>query len=329
LGGLSPTVGQMSRKDGGFARLLGKHFLKKVMNGDVGVAATRLMKKLISARNQRSVPKFYYSAAEQIWVGVAMQKNEPIRSVSRALDILKTINRLHSPTLTEISRITSLPYPTTFRIVHTLIDEGMIEQEPFRKRYKATEQVKMLSSGFQEDDLILSAALEPMNAYTQKHLWPVALTVRVGNRMMVKHSTNQLTTQTFENYYPGDTMPLLKCSSGRVYLAFCSDEERETIIAGLRSSDPKVNELDLDLVASKEYRTSVREAGYAEYVRAQHNKNPGKTSAFAVPVIAGGQLRACLTVVFFAEAHKMDEAIAKYLEPTQMLAQDVVIRASQ
>ncbi|MEL7189064.1 MAG: helix-turn-helix domain-containing protein [Pseudomonadota bacterium] len=128
-----------------------------------------------------------------------MEKGQSIRTISHALQILKTINRLDAPTLTEISRSTSLPYPTTFRLVHALIEEGMVEQEPFRKRYVPTEQVRMLSTGFQEDTRLLNASIDPMKQFTQEFLWPVALTVRVGNRMMVKHSTSQLTTQTFQN----------------------------------------------------------------------------------------------------------------------------------
>jgi len=255
-----------------------------------------------------------------------MRKAEPIRSITRALDILKVINRLQSPTLTDIAKAASLPYPTAFRIVHTLMNAGMIEQEPFRKRYRATEQVRMLSSGFQDDDKFLQAAMKPMKDFTYDHLWPVALTVRVGNCMMVKHTTDKLTTQTFENYYPGDTMPILNSSAGRAHIAFCSDEERETILAGLKATDSETSELDLEIVENGEFLSRIREAGYATYARGQHNKNPGKTSAFAVPVIAHGELRGCLTLVFFAQAHKMDDAIEQFLEPTRNLAKEIVAR---
>lgn len=263
---------------------------------------------------------------DKISYASAMEKTQTIRTVSRALQILKAINRLDAPTLTEISRATSLPYATTFRLVHALIEEGMIEQEPFRKRYIPTEQVHMLSSGFQEDDQLLRAALEPMNEYTRENLWPVALTVRVGNRMMIKYSTNKLTTQTFENYYSGETVPLLFCSSGRAYLAFCGDEERKAIIDGLKANAPDAREPILKVFDDGGLINEITEAGYASYARTQHNKNPGKTSAFAVPIMVGGSLKGCLTLVFFAEAHSMRDAVGLYLEPIKELADTIASR---
>jgi len=249
-----------------------------------------------------------------------MEKDQPIRSITRALSILKTINRLDSPTLTEIAGATDLPYPTTFRIVQTLISEGMIEQEPFRKRYRATEQVKALSFGFQEDGQLLQAATGPMQDFTAQHLWPVTLSVRVGNRMMIKHSTHQLTSQTFTNYYPGYTLPLLESASGRAHLAFCNEEERETVLDGFKTRATARSAMSLELVTGSDLLEAVHAKGYAEYARTQHNATPGRTSAFAVPVVVDGALRACLTLVFFARAHSMEDAVGKYLAPMQLLA---------
>ncbi|MEL7197772.1 MAG: helix-turn-helix domain-containing protein [Pseudomonadota bacterium] len=252
-----------------------------------------------------------------------MEKDQPIRAITRALSILKTINRLDSPTLTEISRATDLPYPTTFRIVQTLISEGMIEQEPFRKRYRATEQVKALSFGFQEDDQLLKAASGPMQDFTAQYLWPVTLSVRVGNRMMIKHSTHQLTSQTFTNYHPGYTLPLLESASGRAHMAFCSDEERDTVLDGFKTRATERSAMSLELMTGSDLLTQIQSQGYAEYARTQHNATPGRTSAFAVPVIESGALRACITLVFFNKAHSMEDAVGRYLAPLQSLASTI------
>lgn len=255
-----------------------------------------------------------------------MEKDRPIRSVCRALMILQTINRLRSPTLMEIANETGLPYPTTFRITHTLIHEGMIEQEPFRKRYRATELVKSLSFGFQEDDWLLRAAVEPMRDFTSSHLWPVALAVRVGNRMMVKHATNKLTSQTFVNYYPGFTLPLLDCASGRAYIAFCDEQERDVVLQGSANHGPANTSMSLQLLTNGDLLEKIRQAGYADVARGQHNETPGRTSAFSVPVFDGDQLRACLTIVFFARAHSMQDAVEKYLAPLQQLSSNITAK---
>jgi len=256
-----------------------------------------------------------------------MDKDQPIRAITRALMILKTINRLDSPTLTEISGATNLPYPTTFRIVQTLISEGMIEQEPFRKRYRATEQVKALSFGFQDDDQLLQAATTAMQNFTVQHLWPVTLSVRAGNRMMVKHSTHQLTSQTFTNYYPGYTLPLLECAAGRAHIAFCNDEERETVLGGFQTRASESSAMSLELITGSDLIEQIRAKGFAEYARTHHNATPGRTSAFAVPVLSSGKLKACLTLVFFAKAYSMEDALVRYLAPMQALASSIADNA--
>lgn len=252
-----------------------------------------------------------------------MEKEPTIRSVSRALLILQTINRLRSPTLIEIANETGLPYPTTFRIAQTLIHEGMIEQEPFRKRYRATELVKSLSFGFQDDDRLLAAAMDPMREFTVKYLWPVTLAVRVGNRMMNKHSTHLLTALTFANYYPGFTLPLLDCASGRAYLAYCDEQERDVILKGSSSHASVKDSMSLHFVTHSDLLEKIRQAGYAEVARGQNNDTPGRTSAFSVPLFDDGHLRACLTIVFFVRAHTMGDAVEKYLAPLQRLSSEI------
>lgn len=254
---------------------------------------------------------------------MAMEKGIPIRSVCRALDIIKTVNRMRSATLTEIANETELPYPTVFRIAQTLIHEGVIEQEPFRKRYRATKLVKLLSAGFQDDDRMIEVADPAMRAFTSENLWPVTLAVRVGNRMMVTHSTHPMTTQTFHNYHPGYTLPLLDCASGRAYLAFCDDVERETVFNGLKGRQSAHKTMSLQILLDGNLLEQIRQDGYATMVRTQFNETPGKTSAFAVPIYDDGQIKAALSMTYFANAMTMEQAIAKHLKPLQALARMV------
>lgn len=77
-----------------------------------------------------------------------MDKNESnIRSISRALSILRVINRAGSLRLTDIAALTEIPYPTALRIVRVLVDEGVIEREPTRKWYRPTALSRTLSYG--------------------------------------------------------------------------------------------------------------------------------------------------------------------------------------
>lgn len=71
----------------------------------------------------------------------------PIRSASRAMEVLDAINRLGHPTIKEIKEDILIPYATVYRIVMTLVHDGWIEQDPKTKRFRPTERLGNMASG--------------------------------------------------------------------------------------------------------------------------------------------------------------------------------------
>ena len=244
----------------------------------------------------------------------------PIRSVSRAFQALECINRLNHPTIMEIKEDCNLPYATVYRIIKSLMHDGWIEVEESRKRYRPAQKVWSLVCGFQTEDLLVSTARNHLVQLTNDLHWPVTLSVRVGNSMMVKDSTHTITAQTFANYYPGYTLPILSCGAGKAYLAFCPDEERETLLEAARQSTSDEVKFSLQIVEEADFLTRIRRQGYASHARVAHNDTPGKTSSLAVPLIVGGHLEATLALVYFEKSMTEAQAIERYVEPLKQAA---------
>lgn len=251
---------------------------------------------------------------------------ESIRAVTRAIDVLRAVNRLRGGTLAEISREARLPYATCFRIVQTLIRAGLVMQEAHRKRYHVTEMVLALSSGYQADDRLVMLARDLMDAFTARHLWPLGLAIRVGQHMMIRHSTHALTTQTFELYHRGDTQPIAESASGRVWLAYCGQEERDMVLEALctQESDSRPG---LRLLREQGLFETIRAQGHACFERTPFNRTPGQTSAIAVPLLWEGQVHGALAMVFFASAMPMAVAVERYAAPLKAVAAEVASRA--
>lgn len=241
-----------------------------------------------------------------------MEKGVPIRSVSRTIAALKAINRHGSLSMTEVSRAAEVPYPTACRIVQTLLYEGLIELEPARKRYRPTAMVQALAHGYQNDSRLVDAARPHIVALTKKVGWPVSIAIRVGRNMMLRDSTHANTSLTFEQYYPGFTLPILDSASGKLSMAYTPEEERATLLKWMRESQ----DVDLQYLKSAEAGLDVeriRQLGYAVQGRNHFNLTPGKTSSIAVPIFAGGKFEAAMTLVFFVNAMKIDAAVEAYL----------------
>jgi IclR family mhp operon transcriptional activator len=257
--------------------------------------------------------------------GDAMEKGVPIRSICRAISVMQAINRHGSLSLMAIAKEAEVPYPTACRIVQTLLFEGLIEREPARKRYRPTALVHTLSHGFQDDNRLVLAARGPIVELTKKIGWPISICTRVGSRMMVRDSTHALTSLTLSNYYPGYTLPILECAAGQAYLAYASEEERATVLAGLRSLAEE-QQVGLEMLSLFETGFMVEEVnrlGYATKGRNRYTENPGKTSSIAVPIFEGGELAGSLSLIFFASAMKIEEAARRYLDDLSQAAREI------
>ena len=85
--------------------------------------------------------------------------------------------------------------------------------------------------------------------------------------MMVRDSTHTRTSLTLNNYYPGFTLPIMECSSGKAYMAFCSDAERESLLEGLRTIEGAAERMAMLLLSNDSLLREVRSFGYATQSR--------------------------------------------------------------
>jgi IclR family mhp operon transcriptional activator len=252
-----------------------------------------------------------------------MEKGVPIRAISRGLKMLQAINEAGSITMMNAARAVDIPYPTACRIMQTLMYEGFVEMEPNRKRYRPTALVRTLSSGHNFESALVVAARPYLVELTRELLWPVSIATRVGLKMVVRDSTHSMTSLTFQNYFPGDSLPLFSTASGKVHFAFCDPVEREAIVKGLRTfgaSDERALAYFSDTI---EQAKSVRRRGYATHGRNKHTETPGKTSSISVPIMLGERFVATLNLIFFASAMPMEKAVERYLKPLKETAQKI------
>lgn len=240
-----------------------------------------------------------------------MDDKVPIRTVSRAITVLRAINRHGSLNMMAISRASGLSYPTAFRLVRTLIHEGLIEREPSRKHYRPTALVQELSVGYRPHNELVTMARPYLESLTQAIGWPVSIANPVGMHMVLRDSTHARTTLTFEHYPPGFTFPLAESASGHLFLALAAPEVVEEVVHWMGETD--AGEDALQHFPSEATLNTIRERGYAVKAWGRYNLNPGRTSAVSVPIYRRGVFDAALTLIFFASAMSPETAIERYI----------------
>ena len=201
-----------------------------------------------------------------------------------------------------IARHGKLPYPTAFRIVQTLIHEGLVEQEPVRKRYRPTALVQSLANGYNAQTRIAEIAREHMSDFTREMGWPVFISVRVGTQMVVRDSTHAETSLTFDLCHPGSTVPLLTSATGHALLSTIPEEELDQIVGWITRERPDAGEVEIESL--RDVLAMVRAKGFA----AKPCASSTRTSSIAVPIVTDGQAEAVLTLTYFSAAMKQQTA---------------------
>lgn len=260
------------------------------------------------------------------------KKNETdgsIRAIGRGLAVLKVINRTGSASLTEIARETQIPYPTVCRIVNTLIQEEMVEREPSRKRYRPTMMVRSLAVGYQLESRLVSESRPLLKELCSEIVWPVSLATRVGSCMVLLDSTHQMTTLTLSHYYPGYTIPITGCATGKAYLAYCDEHTRAEVMRNIEtvsfSSHGKIKPATYD----EKFWEKIRKDGYATQLNNVYSEDPGKMTSIAVPIMVSGAVVASIAVIFFKSSLKLKEAQATFPDKLIQTAEQISKRLEE
>lgn len=164
----------------------------------------------------------------------------PIRSIARALRLLRLINTTQGLSLQDLHVLSGLPKPTVFRILRTLRLEGYIEPYGTRGAFNITRKALELSSGYTEKALIVKIAAPIALATTRKTIkWPLAIGTLEYGEIVVRYSTMSYSPLAVSSSTVGHRHQLLDSAMGNAYLVSCDDTERENLALLLTSRSPQ------------------------------------------------------------------------------------------
>jgi IclR family mhp operon transcriptional activator len=141
--------------------------------------------------------------------------------------------------------------------------------------------------------------------------------------MVVRDSTHAETSLTFDNCYPGVTVPLFTSATGRVCVAHTPADELDNLIRW--SAMPGKEDMPHPVLDEATIRAlqKIREDGYAAKPCQQQNLASNKTSSVAVPILKDGRSDAVLTMTYFFAAMKQAVAVERYAAILQQYAKTI------
>jgi IclR family mhp operon transcriptional activator len=248
-----------------------------------------------------------------------------MRGPLRTIAVLRALNVRNGATVAELSAATGISRPALYRILETLRTAGYVSINLRQQRYCLTMLVRTLAQGFSDEDWVTQVARPVLSALQRKVLWPVDLGTFMNNAMWIRETTRQVSPLTIDRGVVGLRFPMLQGATGRAYLAFCPDNEREQILANLSRSPEPGNELLTRPSEVHALLRATRDQGYG----LRYGEPPIETGAIAVPVRVGERVLGCINLTFIASALRPEEAARQHLNAMLKSAKKIAAGVQQ
>ncbi|MFH0299300.1 IclR family transcriptional regulator [Bradyrhizobium sp. 31Argb] len=216
------------------------------------------------------------------------------QAIRRALMVLRILaaGRETGVPLTEVVQATGLTRPTVHRIVHVLIEEGIVERHEKTGRYAIGGQVPELALARPSRSPLLAAADDILARTSQRVGDTLFLTVRTGNDTLCVHRRIGSYPIQVLSIEVGARRPLGVSSAGVAILAAMPTPDARKIVtanevrfAGYRTSVATVLS---QIALAKRRGYNLREAGLVQGTKSLSTwiKTPDRRPAAAITVSA-------------------------------------------
>lgn len=195
-----------------------------------------------------------------------------VRALQRGLRVLEHFNRWDGSTITDVRRVIGAPYATTYRLLKTLTDLGLLTKGNRRGEYWLAARVKSLSAGYRSEPWIAGQAAKAIEILAEQVQWPAFLLLR-RNETLVVRARSTLRSPLIRGEIPlGTTTNMEASAAGLAFLAFKSAEAKQS---------PTL----------RRKLANIRAAGFAQL--AEGDKS---VVQIAVPILVEGQPQGALMV---------------------------------
>lgn len=245
----------------------------------------------------------------------------PASVLLRGLSIIEALNARQVSSVDDVARETCLPKPTVVRMLSQLAAHGYCERLPFRRGYRLSDRVQALSAGYRSIDTLVAIARPLLTTFTAQHKWPLTLAILDTDAMRVRASTlaESPYATSLDQGRMARRLPVLTSAVGLAQLAFCPDDERDTLLRLVRTTRSRRGASTLDEDRLQDLLRDICGQGYATspVVRGEMAKG------LAVPIMQGERVLGAISLRYLGKAISEAQVARRYLHQLQAMATQI------
>lgn len=157
------------------------------------------------------------------------KRSNLVKSIIKAVDILELLSKEHELGITEVSKLLSLDKSTVFRIITTLREKGMVDQNPRTQKYHNSLKLFELGNRIVEDLGLRRIAQPIIKELAEKTGETVNLAILDGNSILYIDKIES--SATIKVDLPiGKRLPAFCTGLGKAMLAHVSNEKLNKVL---------------------------------------------------------------------------------------------------
>lgn len=261
-------------------------------------------------------------------------KVKTIRALDRGLEVLSYLHKARAASLHELHLATGLPKATLTRVIVTLEKRGMVWQRLADGAYMASHTLQPRAPQLHDEDYLVEVASPVLERLCRKVDWPSILAVPRLDCMEVIETNRP---RSYFSHIPlgpiGFRVNMLRSATGRAYLAFCSESERQAMLQRLGSSSEPGNFMARRPEMVKRLLAETRRLGYGHrtpdfgghFDQSRREWNDGRDS-IAVPIWAGDEVIAAVNLTWIHKVATVQQVVRAHLPQITAAAREISLK---
>lgn len=242
------------------------------------------------------------------------------RSLQRGLEVIRHLNREHALSLHELHVATQLSRATLSRILLTLQTEGFATQRIADSKWVLKPMPQPQKRSDAATDTLARVASSILDDLCRRIIWPSDLSVRIGSHMEVVETSRAHSSLVLGRIGIGFPINMLLSAPGRAYLAFCTDRERDQLVARLKRKRALGQDIAMSDTAISHLMEDTRRQGFGArddtwggHIEKSKSAYDDGLNAIAVPIHHKGRVLGCINIVWIRHLISQSEMVRRNL----------------